>query len=440
MTAVATAAGQVTRAQLVGHVSLSDPKYNASTEYGDNSSGIAAAMADAPAGGTVFVPDGTWTYTTPPSVTKPLTFIGESKYGSILLANGCNGIEVASGITYVGFRNLEIASAVRHTTTPNSLIGINVAGATGARPTGHIYEDVFIDGFQTGFQSAWLWSSNFRGFGTASGQYGMILNGLSVNNFASHLSLVGDQSANSRGIVIGDGTNATEGWVIGDSLIYGWQIGVEGRGATHCKVHHSIIDYCTNSGVVVSHAGSSFGGNWDIDSNYIAITGASGSAGVDLKNAVSNSQDRGCRVIGNEILTYAGSTALRGVIALGANSKNHNIGLNTINGFTAADIEANEDQGITIANNKCLSSITNNVIGGTYVHGNSGTQYYSRAKQKMPFGVITVTYDEAIPTQGTWKVGDICWRVNPSGSGVPGWVCTTAGTPGTWKTMPVLGA
>ena len=43
-------------------------------------------------------------------------------------------------------------------------------------------------------------------------------------------------------------------------------------------------------------------------------------------------------------------------------------------------------------------------------------------------------YASAAPTTGTWAQGDIVWNsaVNMSGDPI-GWVCTTAGSPGTWK-------
>ena len=46
----------------------------------------------------------------------------------------------------------------------------------------------------------------------------------------------------------------------------------------------------------------------------------------------------------------------------------------------------------------------------------------------------------AAPWGGTWRVGDIAWNTTPAAGGTPGWVCTTAGTPGTWKPMANLGA
>jgi len=41
--------------------------------------------------------------------------------------------------------------------------------------------------------------------------------------------------------------------------------------------------------------------------------------------------------------------------------------------------------------------------------------------------------DSTAPTGGTHKVGDIVWNETPTPGGYIGWVCTTAGTPGTWK-------
>ena len=39
----------------------------------------------------------------------------------------------------------------------------------------------------------------------------------------------------------------------------------------------------------------------------------------------------------------------------------------------------------------------------------------------------------AAPTNGWWAVGDVCYDSGVSAGGTVGWVCTTAGSPGTWK-------
>jgi hypothetical protein len=46
----------------------------------------------------------------------------------------------------------------------------------------------------------------------------------------------------------------------------------------------------------------------------------------------------------------------------------------------------------------------------------------------------------AAPTTGTWAVGDRVWNVAPTAGGFEGWICVTAGTPGTWKTYGAISA
>jgi hypothetical protein len=46
----------------------------------------------------------------------------------------------------------------------------------------------------------------------------------------------------------------------------------------------------------------------------------------------------------------------------------------------------------------------------------------------------------AAPTVGTWAVGDEIYRTAPAAAGKRAWVCTTAGTPGTWKPWGAIDA
>lgn len=46
-----------------------------------------------------------------------------------------------------------------------------------------------------------------------------------------------------------------------------------------------------------------------------------------------------------------------------------------------------------------------------------------------------VAWHSAAPTGGTWTQGDVVWNTGVAAGGSPGWVCTTGGTPGTWKAM-----
>lgn len=46
----------------------------------------------------------------------------------------------------------------------------------------------------------------------------------------------------------------------------------------------------------------------------------------------------------------------------------------------------------------------------------------------------------AAPVSGTYNVGDIVYNTAPSAGGYIGWVCVSAGTPGTWKTFGAISA
>jgi hypothetical protein len=49
------------------------------------------------------------------------------------------------------------------------------------------------------------------------------------------------------------------------------------------------------------------------------------------------------------------------------------------------------------------------------------------------------TYGNNIPTTGWYKKGHIIWNTQPvAGTGFVGWICTTTGNPGTWKTFGAI--
>jgi len=41
----------------------------------------------------------------------------------------------------------------------------------------------------------------------------------------------------------------------------------------------------------------------------------------------------------------------------------------------------------------------------------------------------------AIPVTGAWARGSVVYNTSVVAGGVFGWMCVTAGTPGTWKSM-----
>lgn len=61
--------------------------------------------------------------------------------------------------------------------------------------------------------------------------------------------------------------------------------------------------------------------------------------------------------------------------------------------------------------------------------------YLEKVRSAVPGDRLTAN---AVPTLGTWKVGQILWRAYPTALGSPGWMCV--GLPNTWGSMPALTA
>ena len=63
-------------------------------------------------------------------------------------------------------------------------------------------------------------------------------------------------------------------------------------------------------------------------------------------------------------------------------------------------------------------------------------EYFERGSYMLPTADNKTIYGTAAPTSGTWALGDICINTNPSVDGnnmvLREWLCTVAGTPGTW--------
>lgn len=53
-------------------------------------------------------------------------------------------------------------------------------------------------------------------------------------------------------------------------------------------------------------------------------------------------------------------------------------------------------------------------------------------------GGKSLSWGSAAPTTGTWVQGDIRFNTGAAAGGTIGWVCTSGGTPGTWKTFGTI--
>lgn len=76
--------------------------------------------------------------------------------------------------------------------------------------------------------------------------------------------------------------------------------------------------------------------------------------------------------------------------------------------------------------------------GNTVSAWNDGVNNY--VKMLMPGDRLNIIYASSTPVSGSYVIGDIVYNTAPSAGGFVGWVCTQAGSPGTWKTFGVISA
>ena len=394
----------------------------------DDAPAIQAAVTSLTNGGTIFFPRPASSYLINSRITintAGIAIRGDGDYNTILMFNDCSGFLIDK-VSYVQFKNIEIKQVIRYTTTPNSHIGIDVDGLTGTRPTNHVYRDVYIDGFETGIETNYLWSSVFDNVSIGNGHIGIEVKGLSVNNVITNSSIgVDDGAGGSYGIKLGDGANIVEGWIITNTLINAAEFGILGTDASHITVANNIIDHSYSSGIYIYDGSTRPSNGWRIISNYIAMSGGSGVAGIKLSQSIADAQINGNQVSTNTIFTYSGATCSYGIQLLGTEAKNSIMDGNYIKGIATGDIRS-ERKEVTIVNNICLSTApTENIYSNTggLIANNIGTVYATNNTVYSKVGLIKITYGQASPTSEVWNKGDIVFQRIPTAGATPGWVC-----------------
>jgi len=155
---------------------------------------------------------------------------------------------------------------------------------------------------------------------------------------------------------------------------------------------------------------------WNVDEDVIEVAG-NASRFVVTSNNFTN------------VILDANTTAAHRVLKIDGDATRIQFNNNTIEvngvptyadyvvyiGGTASDVDASNN-----AHNESALSLSNK---GAYLN----------AQRKINYGA-------AAPTSGDWVQGDIIYNTGVSAGGTVGWVCTTSGTPGTWKTFGAVSA
>jgi hypothetical protein len=128
-------------------------------------------------------------------------------------------------------------------------------------------------------------------------------------------------------------------------------------------------------------------------------------------------------VIGNSIYECNTSGDTTDNYRAGINFNGNRDGI--VSGNTVVNVSAGQCQyGVNIASGPSLNKVV--ISPNNYFKGMTVAQ--TRNALNAP------------PSVGDWAVGDSIWNWSVVAGGTPGWVCTTAGTPGTWKAMANVAA
>ena len=136
----------------------------------------------------------------------------------------------------------------------------------------------------------------------------------------------------------------------------------------------------------------------------------------------------GCYAEGNKLRNLYADSTVRGLTVQNGYWQDS---INEVANVLGLVYENNVHQQVSATTQANISGSTSarrlNRVHGNSVAGGATQTYSSGIKQRSE------VYANAIPTSGTWEVGDIVWYANPDWGLPIGWVCTVAGTPGTWR-------
>jgi hypothetical protein len=436
--------------------------YNASVPGSgtDNSAAIQAAVnaVDAKStNGAVYIPAGAYKILTAISVPYGVSIFGDGGTASILHSEGCNGLNFTSFGYSIGSMFYEDFGLTAATGTNFAAVQ-SINSPTSVTQDGLNFNRVRFYGWNQCFILSSTWNTtisncraeNINNFVTLSQSNGQaVITKITQNNIVYAAGGLGTNVKYAINIV--NTTGFTETVHIFQNSIYGFQICVNVDQATYVTIGSNDL-----SGSVKVIAFVTPAGGYNITNNYIEVTGSGtgifGAAqGSETLNTRTNIQDN--YFIG----TASAAIGLQLDTAIATYQWNADIRDNTFIGFANNDILFYSPGKSILDNNRCMSTAPTNsiyvgqVLGSPVILTNN---YFYKAlyidvladftngklilQNNVENNTFQSTHQSAAPSTGTWRVGDIVYNNAPASAGYVGFVCTVAGTPGTWKSFGLI--
>ena len=224
-----------------------------------------------------------------------------------------------------------------------------------------------------------------------------------------------DEVGNGAGIYVRAIQNAT---IIGNSILDASAAAVHG---IYCR----LIEDINISANTIRNSGSRGIYINSVDEQYLIngnIIVDSGGNAIKIEGSEADTDG----VISNNIIQTAVDYGIYNQTSIG----DYVVTGNVVRGITGAS------RGIYVPATVAQAIIANNISNATNPSINANID--AVVKEFLNSWNQGHKYRSAAPTTGTWGVGDIIQNTIPSAGGNIGWVCVTAGTPGTWKTFGTI--
>ena len=299
---------------------------------------------------------------------------------------------------------------IRNNVVRNTKLGVNAIGAEGYSM------NVIIDG------------NSVIGGGSIFGGIGAVGSVISpANIIISNNKLIRGAYGNEVGITLVGLVNI---FIVSGNIIDQYDIGIryntdDATGTYHVQGLHISSNIVTNYksfGVVIYTLAS------DNTSPQIDIVGNTLSATSSPNTTYPNAgiYANYTNVANNSVRTADTAAAIE------ADHGSNISGNIIINGTSTAGIQLT-------AGNTVQNYVSNNILssfiydqGTNIIFGNLGGTGVTPNTNKFTLGLMTFYFSNTVPVAGTYKLGDRIINNNPAVGQAKGWVCTVAGTPGTW--------
>jgi len=434
-----------------------------------NAAAIQAAVNSLTAGGLVYVPAGTYSISTAIQLPIGVSIKGDGGTASILNCYACDGINFTKTVEDNDMQVVEDIGL-------RGMSGSNYTGITaiaGTYPTsqndGFYINRVKITNFNIGIYFTIAWQSIISSCLITQVNKAVWLADNAVLITITNNQFVREGGASGTAANVGVEMSGLdlEANEVSNNFIYGFATAVKMSDPWSALVaSNTILSIAAGSGgeTLIGIDFTTVKEHLNILDNIIEFAANAADSIYGIYGRPLNTPSNGVTVIQNNRVfndTGLGTFGVGIQINTSTTTGQNNVTIQNNNflGFTTFDIAAYNPNAITIQNNRLESTaptyslyVSGTITSPCVIQNNwcvkdiqiEATEF-AQGKVLSQWNYANATFNAvdqfksgAAPTTGTWRQGDIIYNSAPVSGGYAGWICTAAGTPGTWKTYGLI--